>query len=65
MSAAVEPGVYRHYKGGLYLVIGEVVVHHSRQKMVLYVPLYVVENSQSMTVRDAYDFVQKFRRVDP
>ncbi len=61
----VEPGIYRHYKGQFYLVIGEVVEHETRKLMVLYVPLYLVDNNQSMTVRDADSFVEKFRRVDP
>jgi hypothetical protein len=61
----VNPGTYKHYKGKLYLVIGEVVEHGTRRTMVLYVPLYAVENSQSMTVRNVEDFQEKFRRVDP
>lgn len=61
----VEPGVYRHYKGQHYLVIGEVVDHETRNVMVLYVPLYLVDNKQQMTVRPVDSFIEKFRRVDP
>src|SRR4051812_41456145 len=61
----VEPGVYQHYKGRFYLVIGEVVDHETRQPMVLYVPLYLADRTQKMTVRMLESFCQKFRRIDP
>lgn len=33
----VRPGLWRHYKGGLYTVIGTVTHHETRMPMVLYV----------------------------
>lgn len=60
----VEPGIYQHYKGGFYLVIGEVTDHETRNILVLYVPLYLVLGTQVMTVRDKESFQKKFRRVD-
>jgi len=35
----VKPGVYRHYKGGLYVVTGCAVHHETRTPMVIYVSL--------------------------
>jgi hypothetical protein len=32
----IEPGLYRHYKGGYYVVIGTAFHHETRAKMVLY-----------------------------
>lgn len=34
-----KPGLYRHYKGGLYTAIGLVTHHGTREPMVLYVSL--------------------------
>lgn len=61
----ITPGIYRHYKGQFYLVIGTVVDHETRNQLVLYVPLYLIDRNQQMTVRPVEDFMQKFRRVDP
>ncbi len=61
----IEPGIYQHYKGRFYLVIGTVVEHETRREMVLYVPLYLISRTQTMTIRPVEDFVNKFRRVDP
>lgn len=35
--AAFRPGLYRHYKGGLYTALGLVTHHEKRAPMVLYV----------------------------
>jgi hypothetical protein len=67
----IEPGRYRHYKGGEYEVIG--VVRHSEtlEPMVLYKPLY---NQSGMWVRPFGMFLepieyegkmqQRFNRMD-
>lgn len=34
-----KPGLYRHYKGGLYTALGLITHHESRQPMVHYVSL--------------------------
>lgn len=51
-------GVYKHYKGALYLVIGQ--AHHSetRERLVVYIPLYVREGS-TMSVRPYDMFFEK------
>ena len=36
----IRPGVYQHFKGDKYRVLGEIVLDGPRDKMVLYVPLY-------------------------
>lgn len=61
----IKSGVYQHYKGQFYFVIGIVVDHESRKEMVLYVPLYLVDRNQQMTVRPKEEFLAKFRRIDP
>jgi hypothetical protein len=37
MSEEFKPGLYRHYKGGLYTAICLVTHHETRKPMVLYV----------------------------
>jgi hypothetical protein len=54
----VQPGVYRHYKGKLYLVIGLVREDATNRMMVLYVPLYDVNGLQFMTVRYVENFTE-------
>lgn len=56
---AVEPGIYRHYKGRHYLVIGMARNDATNEQMVLYVPLYVVDHKQQMTVRTLENFTEK------
>ena len=50
-------GVYQHYKGQYYLVLG--LAHHSEteESMVVYVPLYVREGPR-MAVRPAEMFFE-------
>lgn len=51
------PGIYEHYKGKLYHVIG--LVKHSElpEILVLYTPLYVSESGVQMTVRPYQNFI--------
>jgi hypothetical protein len=37
-DSAVQPGVYRHYKGGLYDVLGAATDMESGQMSVVYIP---------------------------
>lgn len=62
---SIRPGIYQHYKGRFYYVIGEVTEHETRNRMVLYIPLYLVSGTQVMTARDIESFKKKFRRIDP
>ena len=38
----VEKGVYRHYKGGLYEVLGNAVHTETGEKLVIYRPVGVI-----------------------
>jgi hypothetical protein len=49
----IEPGIYEHFKGNRYRVIAEVVRDGSRERMVLYVPLY---GDGELTVRPVTEF---------
>jgi hypothetical protein len=58
-------GVYRHYKGGLYLIIGLAFdANIEGRTAVAYVPLYTREDQPGprLTVRTAEDF---FADLDP
>lgn len=59
-------GIYRHYKGGLYQVLGLGfdANHAQRGNVVIYVPLYVRADQPGprLAVRTARDF---FAEVDP
>jgi hypothetical protein len=50
MTKELKSGIYRHYKGGLHLVLG--VARHSEtdEKLVAYVPL-MVKRGPRITVR--------------
>ena len=36
----IRKGVYRHFKGNQYLVLGEATHSETREVLVLYIPLY-------------------------
>ena len=36
----LQPGVYRHFKGGLYLLLGQACHSETMEKMVVYQALY-------------------------
>ena len=40
MNESISPGKYRHFKGGLYEVLGIALHSETREEMVLYRPLY-------------------------
>lgn len=44
MSKRLRPGRYRHYKGKYYQVLGEAEHTETGERLVVYVPLYVVGN---------------------
>ncbi|MDB5181589.1 MAG: hypothetical protein JWP13_352 [Candidatus Saccharibacteria bacterium] len=46
----LKAGVYKHYKGGLYMVLGTARHSESREKLVAYIPLGVKAGPR-MTVR--------------
>ncbi|MEK7197884.1 MAG: DUF1653 domain-containing protein [Patescibacteria group bacterium] len=36
----IRKGIYQHFKGNRYLVLGEVTNSETRETLVLYIPLY-------------------------
>lgn len=50
----VEPGLYRHYKGKLYLVLGVAFLLDRLEVVVVYVPKYETPEA-GMSVRPLYD----------
>jgi len=40
MDKKITPGIYRHYKGKEYKVLGIVLHSETREKMVLYLEMY-------------------------
>lgn len=51
----MKVGVYRHYRGGLYLVLGVGAIEATKEKVVIYVPLYEAEGPR-MWVRPYAEF---------
>lgn len=78
-DASFKPGLYEHYKGGLYVALGLVTHHHTRKPMVVYVsckygttnvrPLEGWDRDEDgwtdITVNDAGDEVPRFKYVGP
>lgn len=52
----VLTGVYRHYKGGYYLILGLAHSAHDHDVYVVYVPLYAHPGAP-MAVREVNDFL--------
>lgn len=52
----IEPGVYRHFKGRYYLVLGEALHSETEEEMVVYQPLY---GAQRWFVRPKAMFLEK------
>lgn len=40
----IYSGVYKHFKGGLYLVLGLARHTETNEKLIVYVPLYTLED---------------------
>jgi hypothetical protein len=40
MTVTIKPGVYQHYKGNKYLVLGTATHSETLEKLVVYVTLY-------------------------
>lgn len=51
----VEPGLYRHFKGGRYLVLGEAKHTEGGEPVVVYLPLY---NARELMVRPVEKFIE-------
>jgi hypothetical protein len=54
------PGVYRHFKGGMYLALMLAKDSETEEDIVVYIPLYYKEESQTKAwVRSLEDFMGK------
>ncbi len=55
----LKPGIYQHYKGKFYWVIG--IARHSEtaEELVAYVPLYLTDTGHTMAVRPKTMFMEK------
>lgn len=52
----IQPGIYQHYAGKKYLVVGMATHSESNEELVLYIPLYeplVVSGKHQLVVRPA------------
>lgn len=54
----LKAGIYKHYKGGLYLILGVARHSESNEKLVAYVPLSVKDGPR-ITVRPYDMFFEK------
>jgi len=61
MSESLRAGVYRHFKGGLYLVLGVARHSETEERFVTYVPLSVQEGPR-ITVRPYENFFELVER---
>lgn len=55
-ASSVRPGVYRHYKGNVYQVIGVALHSETREPVVVYKPLH--ESDIELWVRPYEMFVE-------
>lgn len=54
---AIQPGIYRHYKGKEYFVVGTVTHSETRETFVLYMPKY--PNDEGFVVRPISMFIDE------
>lgn len=59
MTEKVIPGIYEHYKGGRYLVFGEGIHTETREKGVVYKPLYEVLDPEEFQFRPSEMFLEQ------
>lgn len=52
----IEPGVYNHFKGNRYLVLGEGQHTETNEKVVVYSPLYATQDGPAFWVRPTKKF---------
>jgi hypothetical protein len=65
----IVPGIYRHYKGGLYYIFGEGVMEATREPVIIYRPLQEKKeqqtgNSYELTVRTKSDWLAPSEKFD-
>ncbi|MBI4175035.1 DUF1653 domain-containing protein [Candidatus Berkelbacteria bacterium] len=56
MTSTIQPGIYEHYKGKEYLVIGTVTHSETRELLVLYTPRYAAD--EGLVVRPLAMFTE-------
>ncbi len=59
MDYDVRSGVYQHYKGNYYLVLGVARHDVTEEKLVIYVPLYAEKSGPRMTARPIAVFFEE------
>jgi len=59
MKSLIKPGIYRHYKGQDYEVVGTARHSESEEDLVLYFPLYGDANEASYWVRPLAMFTEE------
>lgn len=59
MKSLIKPGIYRHYKGQDYEVVGTARHSESEEDLVLYFPLYGDANETSYWVRPLTMFTEE------
>lgn len=58
MKSLIKPGIYRHYKGKDYQVIGSARHSENDTRLVLYYPLYGDESAREYWVRPLAMFTE-------
>lgn len=56
MTDAITPGIYRHYKGNHYWVIGIAAIHDTDRILVVYTSSMAADNGH-LLLRDYADFL--------
>ncbi len=61
MQYDLNSGVYQHYKGNYYLVLGIARHDVTEEKLVVYVPLYAEKSGPRMTARPIEVFFEEIK----
>ena len=64
MKTLIKTGIYRHYKGKDYKVIGTARHSESEEDLVLYFPLYGAEEDRTYWVRPLKMFTEEIEVDD-
>ena len=62
IQQTIVPGIYRHFKGGLYYVFGEGIIESTREPVVIYRPLQ--KKTEQQTVRTKSDWFAPLDKFD-
>ncbi len=59
LTNLIEPGIYQHYKGGRYLVLGAAYIEATLEKVVVYKQYGESGSEAIMFVRPFAEFIQR------